>query len=45
MLKMKERDSFVFDWLIENFIFTKIMTPDGDVYVKNRGVPSGSYFT
>lgn len=32
--------------LIENyFIFTPIIMPDGNVYVKKRGVPSGSYFT
>lgn len=32
--------------LVENyFINTPIIMPDGDVYRKRRGVPSGSYFT
>lgn len=35
------------DWeKIENyFIHTPILMPDGHVYTKHRGVPSGSYFT
>jgi hypothetical protein len=35
------------DWVkIENyFIHTPILMPDGHVYTKHRGVPSGSYFT
>jgi hypothetical protein len=27
------------------FIHTPILMPDGNVYIKHRGVPSGSYFT
>lgn len=31
---------------IENyFVFTPIVMPDGNIYVKRRGVPSGSWFT
>lgn len=35
------------DWLkiINYFIHTPILMPDGYVYTKHRGVPSGSYFT
>jgi hypothetical protein len=33
-------------YLIEDyFINTPIVMPDGNIYVKHRGVPSGSYFT
>lgn len=31
--------------VLTQFIYTRIIMPDGEVYCKNRGVPSGSYFT
>lgn len=35
------------DWdkIVNYFIHTPILMPDGHVYTKHRGVPSGSYFT
>lgn len=35
----------VMDKLINYFIHTPILMPDGLVYRKHRGIPSGSYFT
>lgn len=35
----------LFDKIIKNFIYTKIMLPDGTVYQKEHGIPSGSQFT
>lgn len=35
------------DWnkIVNYFIHTPILMPDGEVYTKHKGVPSGSYFT
>lgn len=35
------------DWdkIVNYFIHTPILMPDGEVYTKHHGVPSGSYFT
>lgn len=34
-----------FEIIKRYFIYTPILMPDGHVYVKTRGIPSGSYFT
>jgi len=35
----------VWKWIRFNFIYTKIMLPNGEVYTKKRGIPSGSFLT
>lgn len=35
----------IFDYLVEYFINTKLMFPDGSVRKKDHGIPSGSAFT
>jgi len=35
----------VFDWVLDNFIHTKMMLPDSTVYQKHHGIPSGSFLT
>lgn len=35
----------VFDYLVWNFINTKLTFPSGDTYRKSHGIPSGSAFT
>lgn len=34
-----------FAWCERHFVNTKILMPDGELYAKRRGIPSGSYFT
>lgn len=34
-----------FDWIEDYFINTRIMLPDGTVFRKKHGLPSGSYLT
>lgn len=40
-----EGEQKVWETIIDYFINTPILMPDGYVYKKHRGVPSGSYFT
>lgn len=40
-----ERYERIFDWVIDNFINSKIMLPDGTTYIKDHGIPSGSKLT
>jgi hypothetical protein len=35
----------LWDLIVWYFIHTRIVMPDGELYQKHRGVPSGSYFT
>jgi len=35
----------VFDFIVDSFINTRLMMPDGTTKQKNRGIPSGSGFT
>jgi hypothetical protein len=42
---MSEDEKKVWDKVQHYFIHTPILMPDGNVYVKHKGVPSGSYFT
>lgn len=35
----------VWDLIVRYFIHTPIVMPDSNIYVKHKGVPSGSYFT
>lgn len=35
----------MWDKIIHYFIHTPIIMPDGGIYVKHQGIPSGSYFT
>jgi len=35
----------IYDYLIEYFINTKLMFPNGEVRKKSHGIPSGSNFT
>jgi hypothetical protein len=39
------KDKNVFDYVMGYFINTKIMLPNGKVYMKKHGIPSGSTFT
>jgi len=34
-----------FEFIEEQFIYSKIMLPDGTVVLKEQGIPSGSYLT
>jgi len=43
--KMRKKNKAVLDWLIRYFKYTKVMLPDGSVYTKSHGIPSGSFFT
>jgi len=42
---MVEKNSQLWKFIVEYFIKTPIMLPNGDVYVKTHGIPSGSFFT
>lgn len=33
------------EWIAHNFIHTKLLLPDGSVFIKHKGIPSGSFFT
>ena len=33
------------DWVADKFINTRIIMPEGEIYQKHHGIPSGSYFT
>ena len=33
------------DWVVDKFINTRIIMPDGKMLQKHKGIPSGSYFT
>jgi len=44
-LDLSAGDDKEFWELCDYFIKTPIVLPDGDVFVKNGGIPSGSYFT
>jgi len=43
--KMVAKNWNLFKWIREYFIKTKIMLPDGTVYQKSHGIPSGSFLT
>jgi len=43
--KMEAKNIAVREWLQVYFKKTKIMLPDGSVYKKMHGIPSGSFFT
>jgi len=43
--RMSESDRVTWRRLIDYFIHTTIVFPDGTRYVKSSGIPSGSYFT
>lgn len=36
---------WILDWICDKFINTTIIMPDGRIYQKHKGIPSGSYFT
>nr|CAH2618892.1 RNA-dependent RNA polymerase [Racomitrium varium deltapartitivirus]CAI5383895.1 RNA-dependent RNA polymerase [Racomitrium varium deltapartitivirus] len=40
-----EEGGQLFDFLVELFIFRKVLKPDGTLVLKDIGIPSGSYFT
>jgi hypothetical protein len=42
---MEYKNKFLFNWLKEYFIKTKITLPDGQCIQKEHGIPSGSFFT
>lgn len=42
---LSEHDKMVYDYIVSYFINTPIIMPDGNVWQKSTGVPSGSYFT
>lgn len=35
----------MFEYIVEDFIFTSLLLPDGSVFTKTHGVPSGSFLT
>lgn len=42
---MDYSDEAIFEWLRDQFIYSKIVMPDGKIVEKNGGIPSGSGFT
>jgi hypothetical protein len=42
---MDESLGLVWEMLVRDFIHTRIVGPDGDIYQKHHGIPSGSAFT
>nr|QKI28960.1 hypothetical protein [Kummerowia striata partitivirus] len=44
-LELDEADQALFTRYVNDFIHSRIIAPDGEVYQKHRGVPSGSAFT
>ena len=42
---LNEFDELAWDTMVNYFINTPILMPDGNVYITHRGVPSGSWFT
>lgn len=43
--RMNEEEASCYDRVIHYFIHTPIVMPNGNIYTKHHGVPSGSYFT
>lgn len=43
--QLDEYDENVFAYIVDNFMTTPVMMPDGKLFVVTTGVPSGSYFT
>ena len=44
-LTKAKRFERAFDALMDNFIHTSFMLPDGRTFKKRHGIPTGSYFT
>lgn len=42
---MNQEDTEIWNKLIDEFINTKFIMPDGAIYQKDGGIPSGSFFT
>jgi len=44
-MDLDDEDSKLFEWLREDFIYSRLCLPDGSIIKKISGVPSGSFMT
>lgn len=42
---LNDEEKVIWDRIVHYFVHTPILMPDGHIYTKHQGVPSGSYFT